>query len=114
MLKTVNRLKKDADFSIVSKSGKSMAGAYFIMKWAVNSRKAPRIGIVVSTKVSKKAVTRNLIKRRVRGVCAKMLKNGLIKPNIDVFFIAKQQAQKAKYQEMETDIAGMVKKAKIG
>lgn len=58
-----NRLKKKKDFDEVFKKGKAANGAFLFIKFRKSSSAASRFGFVVSTKVAKKAVLRNKIRR---------------------------------------------------
>jgi len=62
MLKTENRLKKPADFSQVLKEGQRFKARYALFAYRPTT-KPLRVGIVVSKKVSKKAVERNHLRR---------------------------------------------------
>lgn len=66
------RLKTNADFDRVKKEGRSFNGNHMRIRAAGNASYEPatctRIGIVVPKKQVKRAVDRNLIKRRVRHI----------------------------------------------
>ena len=68
MLKSANRLSKNKEFDHVFKTGQSFYGKIIGIKAAENGLDTNRIGILISTKVSKKAVVRNRFKRQVRSV----------------------------------------------
>ncbi len=65
MLLRQNRLKSKKDFETVFKKGESFKSGFILLKVAPNSLDMCRFGIVVSQKVSKKAVVRNKIRRRL-------------------------------------------------
>ncbi len=65
MLKKVNRLAKAKDIQKAFARGRTFFGPFFNIKYAFASP-APRFTVVVSTKVFKKAVSRNRLKRIVR------------------------------------------------
>src|SRR3989344_3151836 len=67
-----NRLEKKEDFSRVFKSGIFLRESFLGVKFLKNNAQQNRFGVVVSGKVSKKAVTRNIIKRRVLGILKKL------------------------------------------
>jgi ribonuclease P protein component len=68
MLKKINRLTKDKDFELVFKKGKSAYDQLVGIKHISNTQEINRYGIIVSSKVSKKAVIRNKIKRLIREI----------------------------------------------
>ncbi|MEI7452253.1 MAG: ribonuclease P protein component [Candidatus Falkowbacteria bacterium] len=66
MLKRENRLTKNNDFDAVFKKGRSCYSKILSVKYLPNSLEENRFGILVGTKISKKAVIRNKIKRQIR------------------------------------------------
>jgi ribonuclease P protein component len=78
MLKKTNRLAKDRDISAAFARGRSFFNPFFTIRF-LPATKAVRFTVVVSTKVSKKAVARNRLKRIIREYIRKNLqrfKNG--------------------------------------
>jgi len=71
MLKKENRLTKNNDFDNVWKNGKSSFDKVLGIKIVENKLKLNRFGILVGLKISKKAVDRNTIKRRIRALLRK-------------------------------------------
>ena len=73
MLKAVNRLKKDSDFGrILNLADKKKFGPLLI--FFAPKEEALRFGVVISKKVSKKAVVRNHLKRVIYNLLGEMLK----------------------------------------
>jgi ribonuclease P protein component len=68
MLKRQHRLKKQADFLRVFKEGKRRNYESISVTQLTNSLGVPRFAVVVSKKVSKKAVVRNKIRRSVLAI----------------------------------------------
>lgn len=68
MLKKTNRISRNKDFDRAFKAGRSFYSQILGIKAAKNERETNRLGILISVKVSKKAVTRNLFKRRIREI----------------------------------------------
>ena len=64
-----------------------------------------KVIISISKKVSKKAVTRNTIKRRVRVIMRGLVKN--LKPGI-YMIVAKPGAESIKGKELGTEIRGIM------
>ncbi len=67
MLPKKHRLSKSAEVKQTTARGRSFFNPYFVVKFLKGSDNI-QITVIVSTKVSKKAVTRNLLKRVVRSV----------------------------------------------
>jgi len=77
MLPLKNRLKKKKDFENVLKQGKNIKGLIMYFKILKTREPEPRIGFIVSKKVSSKAVERNKVKRRMKEAARSSL--GLLK-----------------------------------
>lgn len=84
------RLTKSQDIQQVLKKGRYRhVGALFLIKWLPNNKENHRIAIVVSSKVSKKAVDRNRIKRTLtNGVSPELLRGTR---NYDIVVVAKKE-----------------------
>lgn len=66
MLSADFRLRKKTDIDRVWKKGRSFATPIFSLKIAKNGLAVSRFAVVIGTKVDKRAVVRNLAKRRLR------------------------------------------------
>ncbi|MCG2700607.1 ribonuclease P protein component [Candidatus Parcubacteria bacterium] len=102
MLAKINRLTKDKDFDNVFKNGKSSYDKIIGVKAAASQQKNSRFGILVSAKVSKKAVERNAIKRKIR----EALKPRIIKiaKNYDIVIVTFPGILGKSYQDVEQSI----------
>ncbi|MFH1427437.1 MAG: ribonuclease P protein component [Patescibacteria group bacterium] len=89
MLKKINRLKNDKDFARVFKTGHSCYDRTLSLRMSTNNLGYNRFGIVVSNKVSKKAIVRNKIKRQIRVVIRSQLAK--IKNGYDIVIIAQPE-----------------------
>jgi len=85
MLEKKNRICLDKEFDRVFKTGQSFYGKVLGLKAAKNDLSVSRFGLMVSLKVSKKAVVRNKIKRQLRAIISKELP--LMRPGVDVVII---------------------------
>lgn len=123
MLPRQYRLKRMKDFEILFKEGYFVGGNLVTVKaWKIEPEKYPRrdystkdlkIGFVVGKKIHKSAVKRNRIKRQMREVIRLMLKKGMIKHGFMLAVMAKPLILAQNYQEIEKDIVGGLKKAKV-
>lgn len=95
-------LKKKKDFNKAYK-GKTIAGKLIFLKAQKNNLDVSRFGFVVSSKISKKAVIRNKIKRRLREV-VKDFKKGF-----DIIIIVKPEIINKTYQEIKSDFKNVIK-----
>lgn len=98
MLAPSLRLTKKADFDRVWKQGQSFFLKELGVKKSLNGLPNSRFGFVVSTKVSKLAVTRNLLKRRLRSIIAENVE--LILPGLDIVVFVRPGAPKLNFDEL--------------
>ena len=66
MLKKTNRLAKTKDVQRTTMRGRSFFNPNFVIKYSASQSTAPRFTVTIATKVSKRAVVRNKIKRIIR------------------------------------------------
>ena len=111
MLAKPYRLIKEEDFKNVYRKGKSFFSDSAILKFAKNKLKNSRFGFVVGNKISKKASSRNEIKRRLREIIRLKLK--LIKPGNDCVIIAKSNIKEKNYKEIEKATIKLLKRARL-
>lgn len=102
------RLTKKKDFEKVFKCGYFFSEKFLSVKVAKNGLSLSRFGFIVSLKVSKKAVTRNKIKRQLREVIKLHLKDA--KMGFDIVVMAKPEITGKKYQEIEQALLGTLGK----
>jgi len=70
-----------------------------------------RCGISVSKKVSKKAVVRNKLKRRIRSIYKNELIN--MKDGIDVIFVTRKKLLDMPFSSLKSVVINLIKKAKL-
>ena len=119
MLSKISRLKKKKDIEKVFKKGKRFKEDFLILKITKNALSQTRFGFVVSQKVSKKAVIRNKIKRRLREMVSKKgkkLKKGrhplVTRPGMDIVLIALPGLETKDFWEIDETLNKLFKKAK--
>jgi len=111
MLKKTYRLKRQKEFKALFQKKQLVKEGFLILKMAPNNKKESRFGVVVSQKVSKKAVVRNKIKRQIRAIIFRNLQK--IKKGYDLVFIVLPGFEKNNFYEMATVINKMLTKAKL-
>lgn len=72
------------------------------------SEDGPRLGITVSTKIDKRAVVRNRIKRLIREV---FRKNRGRFDGFDIVVIARKDASNVPYKDIERELLGALRKS---
>lgn len=102
MLKKANQLRLDKEFNQVFKKGRSGYVEILGIKAFLTKAEDSRFGILVSNKVSKKAVERNKIKRQIREILR--LKLAKIKPGYDIVIITLPAILSKDYKEIEAAI----------
>jgi ribonuclease P protein component len=105
------RLTKEKDFERVFKKGRMFSGAFISVKVLANDTEILRFGFVVSLKVSKKAVERNKIRRRLQDLAMAELKMG--KKGADIVITAKAAVKEKNFKEISAEFKALIGKAKI-
>ena len=111
MLSKAHRLHKEKDFKKTFQKGRSFFTKALGVKVLKNNLKTSRFGIVVSTKISKKAVVRNKVKRQIREVLRSQLDK--VKPGYDVVIITLPAIIDKEYVDIEKDLKSAFKKLNI-
>lgn len=92
-------LKKNRDFQVVYKSGRSYANKYLVMYIMENHQNRNRLGISVSKKVGN-SVVRHHITRLVRE--SYRLHEKIFNSGLDIVVIARNSAASVSYHEVES------------
>ncbi len=108
MLPKKHRLKKKKEFERVFKEGKAAKKDFLFIKFIKNDLDATRFGFVVSKKISKKAVVRNKVKRRLREAAREMLSD--IKPGYDVVVVAQKGIENLDFFQIKDNLKQLLKK----
>ncbi len=111
MFLSVNRLRNDTDIKTLFSRGKSVFDICLGIKFRKNNLAFSRFAVVVGTKVSKKAVIRNRIKRRIRAIVEKQIPN--LQKGFDVMFLVKKEAIVLTPTELEDQLIRIFKRAKL-
>ena len=111
MLKKKNRITKDKEFDRAFKTGQSFYTKLFGLKAVDNSLEINRLGVLVSIKVSKKAVVRNKIKRQIKELVQKELPD--IKTGKDLVIIVFSEILSKNFKELGEALALALKKLRL-
>ena len=109
MLPKANRLVKESDFKEVAKRAKPIHSKLFILKKIFSPDQNTAFGMVISAKVSKKAVVRNKIRRRAREILRPLLP--IFKPGFKVMLVAKNSIIDKNFKEIKDDLESLLKQA---
>ena len=110
MLKRANRLHK-TDIEAIFKAGKFFRVPGLAIRFKKNNLELSRFGFVVSGKELKKAVERNLVKRRAREIIRKNISD--IKKGYDVLFIFSKDVKKDSFSIFAARLTRALKDSKI-
>jgi ribonuclease P protein component len=109
MLKKPHRLRNDKDINDVLKGKKGVFDAVCGVKYSKNKLDVSRITVIVGTKVSKKAVDRNWVKRQYREISKKLLPR--IQAGYDIALLAGKGALDLDYAAKEERLEGTLRKS---
>lgn len=102
MLAQKNTIRKQKEIERLFKQGRSSFDAVLGVKALPNETGATRAVVVVSTKVSKKAVERNTVKRRLSEIIRRALPR--LREGVDMFVLALPAAKAADYPTLEASL----------
>ncbi len=111
MIPKENRIRKKEDFARLFKKGQIFHSKGVSAKVGRNSKNAVRLGFVISTKVSKKAVKRNKVRRRLRTILGKRLEQ--LKPGLDIAILTRKDVMDMSFKELEKSVEHLIEKAKL-
>ncbi|MBU4479844.1 ribonuclease P protein component [Patescibacteria group bacterium] len=100
-------------FDEVFKTGKSYHSDFLFLKLLKleDPKEKSHFAVVVSKKISKKAVERNLIKRRIFAVLKE--NKDQIKTGFAVVFFVKKGTEKMSFEEYKKETINLLEKAKL-
>ena len=106
------RLRDEADFRRVRASGRAWANRGLTLLVAPNALSHNRYGFVVSKRVGK-AVTRNLVKRRLREVLRQLDRAERIPPGHDLALIVRPALAEASFAEARDAVTDLLARARL-
>ena len=108
MLKRKNRIISSVAFKEIFTEGKIKENECFKIIFKKNNLDYPRYGIVVSTQISKLAVERNALKRKIRN----MLRDFLLvfSKGFDVVIIVKKNCLKINFSKLKESLKKLLLK----
>jgi ribonuclease P protein component len=110
MMKRQFRLRSARDFAAVRTQGKAVHSAVLTLSWLATDKSANRYGFIAGKRVGN-AVTRNLVKRRLRAII--QTRNTQIASDYDITIIARQGSAQRTFAEHVADIERLLKRARL-
>lgn len=108
MMVKIERLRDGDDITKVIKSNKKVCSNVANLFYLKNNVQSTRMTVIVSKKVSNKAVIRNKVKRQIKAIIRELR---LVIPNCDVVIIAKSSWLDSDYTNNKKIMRGLIKKA---
>lgn len=107
MLKKINRISSRKEFLEIKNKGKLSGSPIFGVLILKNEDEFKKFGFIISKKISKRAVDRNKIKRRM----AEVLKKNLDKFSLGIrmIFLVKKEILNKKIEEIEKEIVKIIR-----
>lgn len=109
-MKRQYRIRSNEQFQAIRRQGRSYTDKLLVLCALPNGLEYSRFGFSVSSRVGK-AVSRNLIKRRLRE--AVRLRMEEIKPGWDLVLIARNPIRNADYDQMDAACARLLRRAQL-
>lgn len=104
-----NRLKNEKDIKAVFSKGKSTYDSVCGIKWRQNGLKDSRFAVVIGTKVHKRAVKRNRIRRQYREMLKEMLPE--LKMQGDILLLVSKKVLETTPAERKEKLQAVFQKA---
>jgi ribonuclease P protein component len=101
------RLRKGSEFDTVYQKGTVVSGPLLVVRHLPNADGPTRWGFAVGKRISKKAVERNLVRRRLREG-ARVLP---VTPGRDIVVTARAKALEASFSELQAALAAVLERA---
>ncbi len=112
MLPKPYRLTRNDAIDDIFMKGKKVATPFFVIRIRENHLPLSRLAIIVSKKISKKAVERNLLKRRIRGIIHESL--SFVRKGLDIIIGANSNVLIAmSYEDIKKELVVALQKGNL-
>lgn len=108
----ITRLKKRRDYLKVQGSDTKQVTRSMVVSVCRNEMEVSRLGITVSTRVDKRAVVRNRLKRRLREAGREILPPRL-PAGYDIVLIGRREGLERAFKDIKGDLRYSLKKLKL-
>ena len=105
----IKSLKKEKDFEKVAKTGQPFFVYELGFKKVSNNLDYNRYGIVINTKIDKRAVVRNKIRRKIKEILRLYDKN--LSQGFDLMFLVRESVKDLSYKDIEKRLLKLFKKS---
>jgi len=111
MLPKANRLRRSKDIQTLFSKGESVFDDVCGLKYRINQRDETRVAVIVGKRISKKAVVRNRIRRRIREIVRHNLDD--MAKGYDVALLVQDRAVDMPVDELRKHIGRVLNKADL-
>jgi len=111
MLKKTFRINKNWEFQNIYRKGKSFSSQFFAINILPNKYGFFRFGVVVSKKVTRKAVDRNLLKRQVRDSLSRL--KPVSEKKFDCIVSVRPHALGKEFKVLDQELNDLFRRAQI-
>lgn len=108
MLPKANRLRRRKDIQTLFSKGESVFDDVCGLKYRRNQRDETRVAVIVGKRISKKAVVRNRIRRRIREIIR--LNLGDIEKGFDIALLVQNRAVNMSSDDLRSHVLRVLKK----
>lgn len=105
------RLRKPADFNRVYRQGNYNSSKNLYARIRKTKLPVSRVAVVVSKKISKRAVVRNRARRRISEILR--LQWAKINPGFDIIIVVKTDLSALDHKTLEDEIISLLSRAKL-
>jgi ribonuclease P protein component len=110
MLLKTKRLQKDKDIKTVLRLGKIASSSKLVIKWLPNKISNPKLALVISKKIDKRATKRNQIRRVLR---EHLRQNYLLKPGQNIVIVVRPGTQNLDNKQLRKALDKVLAQSKI-
>ena len=111
MLARQHRLVKKKDFEKIFEQGRACYAKFFGARILASQFQFNRFGMIVSSKISKKATERNKLKRQIRQAARELNKN--LKPGFDLIIMALPGSLGQEYKKVKDELEKIFVKLRL-
>ena len=105
------RLRRRGDIAECRDRGSKLYSKHFLILVLPSPTPKSRLAIAVTTKIDKRAVVRNLVKRRLREIF-RLNRHRFTKP-LDLLIVARRNVQECSFEDYQREVLGALRSAHL-